>query len=102
MNSQSAYPIQMPQRVRKDVRRKFSQLVANHILGDGYVLIVLAIMDLELHAHEDGEYRRRPRLRLDRGYSLARFRLLYRQTDVVQSMGQPVLVQQLTGQYSGL
>jgi hypothetical protein len=92
----------MPQRFRKDVRRKFSQLVANHILGDGYVLIVLAIMDLELHAHEDGEYRRRPRLRLDRGYSLARFRLLYRQTDVVQSMGQPVLVQQLTGQYSGL
>jgi hypothetical protein len=56
------------------VRRKFSQLVTDHILRYGDIIVLLAIVDLELQTHEVREDSRRARLRLDGGLSFASLR----------------------------
>jgi len=55
-------------------RRKLSQLVSHHLLGDQDLQVVLAIVDLELQADEVGKDRGGARLRLDRGNPLAGLR----------------------------
>lgn len=53
--------------------RKFTKLMPYHVLGDGHILVVLAIVYLELQPNEAREYRGRARLCSDRGEFLAGF-----------------------------
>lgn len=54
-----------------DVRRKFSQLVPNHVLCYCDIIVLLAVVDLELQADKVGQDGGGACLRLDRGLSLA-------------------------------
>lgn len=55
-------------------RRELAQLVPDHVLGDGHVVVHYAVVHLELEAHEVGQDGGGARLRPDRPYSLARLR----------------------------
>lgn len=57
--------------VHVDVRRKFSQLVSDHVLGYCDIIVLLAVVHLELQANKVRQDGRRARLRLDWGLSLA-------------------------------
>jgi hypothetical protein len=51
---------------RSDVRRKFSQLVSDHVFGYGNVHVAFAVVNLELQPDKVRQYRRRARLCLYR------------------------------------
>lgn len=53
------------------VRRKFSQLVSDHVLGYCDIIILLAVVDLELEANKVRQDSRRAGLCLDRSLSFA-------------------------------
>lgn len=57
-----------------NVRRKFSQLVTDHVFGNCNIVVLPAVVDLELQAHKVRQDGRRACLRLDRDLSLAGFR----------------------------
>lgn len=42
--------------IREALRRELAQLVAHHLFGNGYVMVYLAVMHLELETHEVREY----------------------------------------------
>lgn len=48
-----------------DLRREFAQLVADHIFGDGNVLVRSAVVHHEIHTNKVGQNSSRARLRLD-------------------------------------
>lgn len=51
----------------ENVRRKFSQLVSDHVFRYGDIIVLLPVVDLKLQADEVGQNRSGARLRLDRG-----------------------------------
>ena len=53
----------------------------NHVLGNGHILIVPPVVDLEPQPHKTRDDGAAARLRLDRRHSLARRRPLYRHWD---------------------
>lgn len=56
------------------VRRKLPKLVPNHVLRDGHMVVVLAVVNLERESHKVGQNRRRPCLCSYRGDFLALLR----------------------------
>jgi hypothetical protein len=55
-------------------RRKFSKLVSNHILGNRYFVINLAVMNLKFQAYKIWEDCCGARLGSDRGHPYTRYR----------------------------
>ena len=58
----------------EDIRRKFSQLVSNHVLRYCDIVVLLSVVDLELEAYKIRQDGRRARLRPDRGLFFAGLR----------------------------
>ena len=56
---------------KKNLRRELAQLMPDHVLGDGDVVVDLAVVDRELEADEVGQDGRGARLRADRAYPFA-------------------------------
>lgn len=71
------------------LRREFSQLVTDHVLGYPHIVVDLAVVHLEDEADKVGEDGCAAGLRLDRGCTLSSFRADNRETTVIlcQNLG---------------
>jgi hypothetical protein len=53
--STDVFPGGSKRRTEGDIRREFAELVAHHLLGNGHVMIDLAVVYLELETNEVGQ-----------------------------------------------